>query len=460
MALLARVSSTQLVARLLDEPELVSVVQALEAPVLRALVEHVGLEDAGELVALATSEQLERIFDDDLWHAAGPGEDERFDPKRFALWLEVLLGVGEAHAIERVAAMDEDLLALGLSNQVLVIDIDALATTVSEATDDDYVQLEKTLEGCLYEELEEFRVIARDAATWDPIVNLLVALDRDHHALLRRLLERCCAIAAEHIEENGGLYEVLTSAEMLESDVAFDREQRREREGFVAPSAAASFLRLARVTPLAELIADEAPDPVTKAHFRAAGAAASAPNAAVGPSAQVPPTAKVQAVLRELRAAGVIDEAPPAPRRRLAASTSAEHGTLRRAIEGLRGDHPALRRALEELAYLVNVLLAAHGGVGRGLRAIEVSEIVTAVCELGLARLLGRERRTDEHLARVLAERGVVGAFRVGWHLVGGDDWSAEGLRGAAKAANEAKKARPAKKEPRAGKAKQAPRDK
>jgi hypothetical protein len=384
---------------------------------------------------MATSEQLERIFDDDLWHSAGPGEDERFDPKRFALWLEVLLDVGEAHAVERVVAMDEDLLALGLSKQVLVIDIDALATEVSEASDDDYVQLEKTLEGCLYEELEEFRVIARDAATWDPVVHLLVALDRDHHDLLRRLLERCCALAAEYIEENGGLHEVLTSAEMLESDVAFDREQRREREGFVAPSAAAAFLRLARVTPLGELLADHALDPLTKAHFRVAS------GAAVGRPAPSAPTAKVQAFLRELHAAGVL-EAPPPPRRRLAAGTSAAHGVLRRAMEGLRGDPHALGRALAELAYLVNVVLAAHGGIGGELRAIEVSEIVTAVCERGLSRLLGRQAPTDEHLARVLGERGVVTAFRVGWHLAGSDDWSAKGLRSVARSARRARRAK------------------
>lgn len=437
MAQLARLSSGQLVARLLDEPELVSVVQALDAPVLRALVEHVGLEDAGEIVALATSDQLARLFDDDLWHSAGPGEDERFDPKRFALWLEVLLDVGEAQAVERVAAMDEDLLALGLSSQVLVIDVDALATQVSEATDDDYVQLEKTLEGCLYEELEEFRVIARDAATWDPIVRLLVALDRDHHDLLRRLLERCCAIAAEHIEESGGLYEVLTSAEMLESDVAFDREQRREREGFVAPSAAAAFLRLARVTPLAELLANDAEDPLTKAHFRAAATPTGAPAGLVAPDAPAPRAAKVQAFLGELRAAGVIDAAPP-PLRRLVARTSSYRGTLRRAMEGLREDPRALGRAFEELAYLVNVLLAAHGGLERGLRAIEVSEIVTAVCERGLSRLLGRKAVTDARLTQVLGERGVVAAFRVGWHLVGGDDWSAKGLRKVARAARRA----------------------
>lgn len=423
MSQLARISSARLVSRLLDEPELVTVVQALEAPVLRALVEHVGLEDAGEIVALASSAQLERLFDEDLWRSSAPGQDERFDPKRFALWLEVLLQAGERGAVAHVAAMDEDLLALGIGAQVLVIDVDALAQTVSDGDEDDYRQLEKTLESCLYEELEEFRVISRDPSTWEPILTLLVALDQDHHALLRRLLERRCAVDAERIEEQGGLYEVLSAEEMLSEDVADAREQRREREGFVAPSAAASFLRLAKVTPLAELLADERPDPITKGHFRVTPAA---------PRETPAPTPKVLAFLRELREAGVIEA--PQGARRLAARAGAA-SLLRRGLAALRADPAAATRALHELAYLVNLLLAAAGGDGRGLRAIDASDVASSICERGLARLLGRGRATDEHLAALLATRGVVLAFRVGWHLVGDEDFRPAGLRAAAERA-------------------------
>jgi hypothetical protein len=425
MTRLARISSARLVSRLLDEPELVSVVQSLDAPVLRALVEHVGLEDAGEIVSLATTEQLERVFDDDLWRTQKRGEDDRFDPKRFGLWLEVLLQSGEQQALARVAEMDEDLLALGIGAQVLVIDVDALAQTMSDQHDDDDDQLEKALESCLYEELEEFRVIARDASTWDAVVTILVGLDKDHHDLLRRLLERLCAIGEEFIEENGGLYEVLTSEETLAEDVADARAQRREREGFVAPSEAASFLRLAKVTELAALLADTKPDPITKAHFRVTPAA---------PRVAPPPTPKVLAFLHELREAGVIE----APRARRLPPKGGAASLLRLGLSALRSDAAASARALHELAYLVNLLLAAHGGAARdprGLRAIDVSDVVSAICDRGLAKLLGRKAKTEENLAALLAERGVVLAFRVGWHLVGDEDWSAAGLRAAARRA-------------------------
>src|SRR6476659_6368681 len=106
------VPSRALLTRLLDEPGLVRAVQALPPRALLQLIDQVGLEDAGELVALATTDQLERIFDEDLWRSSAPGADERFDPARFALWLEVMLEAGEAFAADTLAGLDEELVAL------------------------------------------------------------------------------------------------------------------------------------------------------------------------------------------------------------------------------------------------------------------------------------------------------------------------------------------------------------
>jgi hypothetical protein len=417
--MLARISPARLVARILDQPELVAIVQGLEAPVLRRLVEHVGLEDAGEIVSLATTEQLARVFDDDLWRSVQPGEDETFDARRFALWLEVLLGAGEELAVEKVAAMDEDLLILGLSKHVLVIDIDALATTMSESHSDEDDLVEKALESCLYEELEEFRVISKDPATWDPIVTLLVALDKDHHQLLRRILERMCAVTTEYIDDNGGLYDVLTAAQMLESDVAGEREQRRGAEGFVAPSAAASFLRLARVTPLDEIVGSSVPDPITKAHFRDASTAPRTPSS---------PSPKVEAFLRELRAAGVLPKTSRAVPL-LGERARSESTLVQRAMSTLRDQDPQqLEGPLSELAYLVNVLLSACGA--DSLRPLEAMEVVSDVCSLGLERMLGKQgSNADARLAALVKKEGLVKAFRIGWHLEGDDEWTAAGLR-------------------------------
>lgn len=89
-------------ARMLDEPSLVATVQSLTPTALGKIVEHVGLEDSSEILSLATTEQIRRIFDDDLWRSDGPGRDEVFDADRFALWLEVMLEAGEDFVAEKI----------------------------------------------------------------------------------------------------------------------------------------------------------------------------------------------------------------------------------------------------------------------------------------------------------------------------------------------------------------------
>src|SRR5262249_30023688 len=90
-------ASTKLLLRILERPGLVAAVRELPGAVLGRLIDRIGLEDAGELVALATTAQLERVFDDDLWRAERAGGDESFRPERFVLWLRVMAEAGENH---------------------------------------------------------------------------------------------------------------------------------------------------------------------------------------------------------------------------------------------------------------------------------------------------------------------------------------------------------------------------
>ena len=94
-------ASTQLLMRILERPGLVAAVRELPGAVLGQLIDRIGLEDAGELVALASTEQLERVFDDDLWRAERAGGDETFRPERFALWLRVMFEAGEVIPLDQ-----------------------------------------------------------------------------------------------------------------------------------------------------------------------------------------------------------------------------------------------------------------------------------------------------------------------------------------------------------------------
>jgi uncharacterized protein DUF6178 len=234
-------SSTTLLLRILDQPALVAAVRELPGAVLGKLIDRIGLEDAGELVALASTAQLERVFDDDLWRADAAGGDETFRPERFALWLRVMLEAGDEVLVRRLCELPLDLLVLAVHRLVLVLDMDVLAEQVSYA-DEEAEQLEQALETSASEEWEEFRLIARDADAWEDVWSALLSLDRDHHDRLREILEQCCAMSTEYISGQGGLFQVLTADEMLDSDVAAARDDRRVAEGFVSPADARAFL--------------------------------------------------------------------------------------------------------------------------------------------------------------------------------------------------------------------------
>ena len=238
-------TSTQLLMRILERPGLVAAVRDLPGAVLGKLIDRIGLEDAGELVALASTAQLERVFDDDLWRAERAGGDETFRPERFILWLRVISEAGEAHLTERLCELPPDLVALAVHRLVLVMDVDVLEEQL-RPDDEEAAELERVLADAAFEEWEELRVIAREPDAWDDVWGALMSLDRDHHDCLRAILERCCEMTTEYISGQGGLFQVLTAAEMLDGDVAAARDDRRAAEGFVSPSDARAFLELAR----------------------------------------------------------------------------------------------------------------------------------------------------------------------------------------------------------------------
>ncbi len=407
----------QLITRILDQPNLVAAVQALPARALGKLIDHVGLEDAGEIVALATTEQLRHVFDDDLWRSERPGKDESFDADRFALWLEVMLEAGEAFAAQKLAELPEDLVTLALHKQVLVIDIEALAVAMSDRRSEDDGLTEKALESCLCEEIDEYRIISRRQEGWDAILSVLLALDRDHHDFLARVLEHCCHMAAEYVDENGGLYQVLTSDEMLESDLGAEREDRRAEEGFIAPSSAASFLALARVTELATIIASKERDPITHAYFRSLRAPS---RGGTAQAATEPKAAAPTALVDILREAEVFPSSgsPHLLQAQGETSGTQEDTAFTRVMRELRGlDAERHDQRMRELAFLANVLSAGCSIEGRNLRPLEAAHAAMAACNLGIERL-SHEPLARAKAVRILDRESADKLFRIGWRVL------------------------------------------
>ncbi|HLE00983.1 MAG TPA: DUF6178 family protein [Bdellovibrionota bacterium] len=402
MKKVAKLGTRGLLNRILGQPDLVSTIQNLPPRVLGKLIARIGLEDAGEIVALSTTEQLKKIFDEDLWRSTKPGEEEKFDAERFGLWLEIMFEMGPAFVAEKLAEMNEDFLTLAFSRQVLVINTQELAEDLLWA---DSTFVEKALESSLNHDFEDYCVISRDPMTWDSVFSALVALDTDHHDLLMNLLARCCFVSSEFIDDNGGLYEVLTSEEQLASDVAFDREQRREREGFVSPQTAAAFLALARGA-----ITNE--DHLTPAYFR------NFETESVRKSNERPHHRPDMDRFHELlREAEVL--APEQDRLLLTGKTengTTKHNMFRETLSGLhQTDEPLFSERMRQLSYLANVLVAGCTFQNRSLRPAEAAEAALAACNLGLETV---NTGKSGNPATLMKAHDAVHFFRVGWNRI------------------------------------------
>ena len=233
-----------LLRQLLEDPELAPALRALPAPALRQVILRVGLEDAGELVALSTLEQLREVFDEDLWRSEQPGEDEAFDAVRFVVWLEVLLEGGEAFVADRLAELSEDFLVFAVSRLVRVLDLEVLTTWATAPGEADLLDTIVETQPC--QELDEYLMVSRTEWGWDAVLTTLLALDERHPELLRAVLGRCAAATHDEVQSAETLHAVLRGEELLLEDARAEREERRAERGYVSPADARAFLALAR----------------------------------------------------------------------------------------------------------------------------------------------------------------------------------------------------------------------
>ncbi len=389
---LSRGAPRALLARLIEMPELPDVVRQLLPPAFTALVRRVGVEDAGELLALSTTEQLVAAFDEDLFANAGPGERETFDPARFVTWLEVLLEAGDTVAAARFVELSEDFVVRALTSLVIVLDDDALRNRMGEG-DDDAIAADKALEAALSEELDGYLLVARRTDGWDAVLALVLALDRDHRAFLERVLDHAARLSSHLTEDLDVLVTALSDVESLAEDVEAEREDRRARQGYVEPRAARSFLELAK-RPFTGTD-PSARDAVTRAYFRELARDTKAPRATASPklAALVSELAEPEAATPLLLPGGK------------GASKGPEVPKLTRAMRRLRElDLGSFEARLEELVYLTNVLVAGATSEEGRYRPADAAASVLATVTRGAELLLEEQgsRATLDAVAEIL----------------------------------------------------------
>jgi hypothetical protein len=456
-------------ARLLDTPFLARVVPHLPPETLHQLIRSRGLEACSELVTSATPAQLTSLLDLDLWRHPRPGRDDQFDVDRFGEWVELLVDTGHSVAARTVAALDQDLVIVGLSRYVRVFDpgiFEPIAQSDDELTDrheamregDSIHGDEATDVEC---EVAGYIVRARRTDAWDAIVTLLVALEAEQGHYFDAVMRGCRRLSNSRPEIDG-LDDLLQAPEQQLHEVAIERERRRSQQGYATPADARAFLDMARqpkqtrsdasttggitANPIVTAYfraADEAPEssnetarsPEGKLELPSLPSAASHASDAHAHATDVPES--LEAVMELLTEAGVI---PERPRALLAAADAGPQAArlmhLRRLMAYVRDAHDtACITRSRELAFLANTLLAGSSVQSRPFTPQEASDGAAAICNLGLEYWPRRWPSLTSPVApdvptaasaqvgtvppdALLIDHDLVTAFEVGWSVL------------------------------------------
>jgi hypothetical protein len=384
--------------RILDTPQLAKAVPQLPPELLHRVIQHHGLEDSAEIVALATPEQLARVFDLDLWQPSRAGIEEQFDAERFGVWLHVLLDGGADVAARILTGMAPNLVIAGFAQHVRVFDVGT--------------ELPYTCE------LGGYRLLARRDDAWEPVVEALLALEQANPARFHHVMAGCRALSNSKPEESG-MHALLDDPEQAMFDLALDREGRRAQQGYVTPAEARAFLDMARRTPLHGPASADA-NPIAKAYFQAldeqtpiAQADRRAPTAGtIAPGESTVVDAAVDGLVEVLLEAGIL--APPA--RALPSASGPEAHRLSRIHAALHvtldRDPDLYARRSGELGYLANTLVSGCSLQSRALTPQEASDAALAVCNLGL------ENWPAGSGDQLHAAYDLVGAFQIGWAVL------------------------------------------
>jgi hypothetical protein len=364
-------------------------------------------------VALATPGQLAAVFDLDLWLPAAPGLDEQFNADRFVLWLEVMMEAGAPLAAQKLTEINVDLAAAALAQHVRVFD----AATISPSAPPDGEEMPDAGppgDG-LSCDVGRYVIVARRTGSWDAIVGMLTCLDAEHPGYFHRVMSGCRKLTNAGFEIDG-CDDLLSDREQIGFDLAFDREQRRERQGYVTPAQARAFLKMSRQVRRGHGTAPPA-NPVARAHFRgiewtttpdAAGGARSLPAASGAPSAPQDSADAVTAIVDVLLDAGIVPQTP----RALLGGPQSRAPRLERIRAYLQSagerDPAGFSMRSQELAFLANTIASGCSIQARALTPQEASDAAVATCNLGL----------ENWPPHWVPANDLIGVFQVGWTIL------------------------------------------
>jgi len=398
-------------------------VPRIDPHTLKSLVDDVGLEDAGPLIAHASQTQLVHLLDETLWTGARPGDPDKLSVSELLRWLDLWNGLGKGFVADKLYELGDDFCALAFSRLLVVADYDLAPRLLDEHS----------------LALGPYLVRVRVDDEWDAVQTSVTELWRDYpdfcEAVFARLSYRHSALKMFGEDDTAGV---------LDADASHAHAEGRETAGYVTSVMAGAFLRALKALDVDAISAEKDYDLQTRDYFRrraqlqaARPADATSPQAgedADGETAAAPATGQADQLSAAERAELASLDAELAAYQRAQLRPTAlltgpetaavrESDWLRVAFGRLQSRSEVFDRCMDELTYLSNLLMEGVDVCGERLASAEAANLVIATANLGashdlwLARVGDTVAEVEDMLSR---EPGLVRLFRIGWHLLAG----------------------------------------
>jgi Family of unknown function (DUF6178) len=412
---------------IVDNPALPAVLAHMQPKTLARLVDRVGLNDAAEIMAFVPVRNLLRALDEAIWKSPRPGASQVFDPAEFVSWLEVWIEVDELFVAERLAAINDEYLAMCLSS-VLLVDgssSSGFAGDMSEyAVNSDEPGYTDCPKADCYAIYGHFLVRPPFEDDWEII---RVALD----ALWRHAPDRLLHVLGT-LASSESMLDCARRRTSLNLDVAFERERHLERRGYVSQTGALAFLASVSITTTQELLMMSVYDNET--HRFLAGienhdtgqhpiekvtAIDGAEDELLQTQNEARVLASTPASQEQIRALSRLleNEAIAEPKQFKSLPSNEHHqrrAVLAEQLHHLESENQeAFQQRTRELAYLATVLMAGSSLEGQPLTGGDARDAAFATCNLGVEFI--HTRQTALELDR---EPGLIRLFLIGWQLL------------------------------------------
>jgi hypothetical protein len=423
------ISSKLSLRNIVENPALPAVLGHMQPKTLARLVDRVGLNDAAEIMALVPVRNLLRALDEAVWKSPRPGASQEFDPAEFVGWLQIWIGVDDLFVAERLAAINDEYLAMCLSS-VLLVDGSAssgFAADLSEYAVYSHAPGEPGYTDCsksdCYAIYGHFLVRPPFEDDWEIIRAALDALWRHEPDRLLHVLGTLAS--SESMHNSAG------RRTSLNLDVAFERERHFELRGYVSQTGARAFLASISITTTQELLmmsvydnethrflaGIENPDagqhPIEKVTVidGADDELLQIQNESRGPASTPASQEQIRALSRILENEAIVE-----PKRfKSLPSHKHERGPLlAELLHHLEGDNQeAFQQRTRELAYLAAVLMAGSSLEGQPFNGADARDAALATCNLGVEFIHSRQSGL-----KLDKEPGLIRLFLIGWQLL------------------------------------------